>query len=559
MNTNALIRFDISKREQGLIALFAVLFALCFSIGDSFRDEGSILVYFSSTPTGILWLVRLVLYAIVGYIGINILAALVKRSRLRGNDEPLITKRWPVFLILLLGWIPYLLCFFPGSIPHDGMAQLNVGLGSVPPHNHHPAALSMLYGAVIKLARMVGLSDVMGVFIIVVLQTLFTAFVFAELIRFVDEVGRKRPLTIASIAFFALYPIWGMMVQALIKDTLYTAFFTLFVLGLAGAVLQDRPETQGDHFRAVDGHEPSEHPISVYASLVLGASGACFCRNNGVYVLLISLVVLLLLGKGVVRRKKIAVCLLSVAAVFFLVTGPVYSSVGVRPGSPKEMLSIPLQQMARYISRYDGEIAEGEREIIDRIIDYDAAKNGYDPTLSDNVKSTWKEDATGRDRLAFARLYQTFFMRHPGVFIEAPLHNSYNYYYFADMGNTMRDFQNYTEFKVNECLSYKDYIPELEGARGFAETWIRGVTALPLLNLLNRCGFYTWILLLCILSFLIRKRSRELVVVAPLVATVLICIASPVNGMHRYMWPVMATVVIPLAMLYAGELNKGVK
>ena len=47
--------------------------------------------------------------------------------------------------------------------------------------------------------------------------------------------------------------------------------------------------------------------------------------------------------------------------------------------SPKEMLSLPFQQTARFVSEYESEITDEERTVIDRVLIYDQLADRYRP------------------------------------------------------------------------------------------------------------------------------------------------------------------------------------
>ncbi|MBQ9020545.1 MAG: hypothetical protein IJ113_00820 [Eggerthellaceae bacterium] len=543
--------FDTSRRERRLRVLFAVLFAICFVIGDSFRDYGSLFATLDEPRQAIKQLVFFALYFLGGYVGICLAAFAVRHSREHGRARLTVMRTWPVFLVFVLAWAPYVVCNFPGSVPYDTVLQINQGLGAASLNTHHPTVLSLYFGAIITVARAVGVGDIGGIFVLTLIQLVFTALVFSELVRFVDEAARRRVLTFGAIAFFALYPTWGMMVEGIIKDAPYTGFFVLFVLAYTRCVLATSPENRLGP-KGVDG-APG---LREFVMLAVGALGMCFCRNNGIHVLILSAIPLLLLRQDPRIRAKEAASLASVVLVFFLVTGPLYSALGVKPGPIAEALSIPVQQVARYVAEYDTEITPLEKSVINGVLDYETIKDEYDPQLSDPVKATFHNNATQQEQLAFLKLYLELAQQHPRPFIEAPLHNSYRYYSFTDFSNTRACFQNYTKFAINKSLAYDDYLPFTKAARKVTRDWAELVTNVPILNILNRCGFFTWVLLLCLCSALVRRQPKEIMAAIPLIISILVCIASPVNGLQRYMWPVMAAIWVPIALSFAGTMRR---
>ena len=71
--------------------------------------------------------------------------------------------------------------------------------------------------------------------------------------------------------------------------------------------------------------------------------------------------------------------------------------------------------------------------------------------------------------------------------------------------------------------------------RLYDELWMRA----PGLGLILSAGTYTWLTLLLMGYLLVKKQWKKLLIFAIPVLNILICLVSPVNGMIRYMWPVM--------------------
>ena len=68
----------------------------------------------------------------------------------------------------------------------------------------------------------------------------------------------------------------------------------------------------------------------------------------------------------------------------------------------------------------------------------------------------------------------------------------------------------------------------------------------PLLNMLNMAGLYTWILMICFVQLLRKKKYSALLLFIPGIMNVLISIASPLCASTRYELPVIATTALIL-------------
>lgn len=122
-------------------------------------------------------------------------------------------------------------------------------------------------------------NDYLGIFLYVLFQTFVMISALVYMLRFVHELTKNKTIIYIALAFFALYPTWGMMVESVIKDTLYTAFFILFTTMFAQIVMDKEEKTKDRMFL-----------FKFFLSMI----GICFWRNNGIYVVIISFIVLLI-------------------------------------------------------------------------------------------------------------------------------------------------------------------------------------------------------------------------------------------------------------------------
>lgn len=76
-------------------------------------------------------------------------------------------------------------------------------------------------------------------------------------------------------------------------------------------------------------------------------------RNNGLYVVVIGLVVLGAILWRAAWTRMLAVILIC-AAAFAAYSGPLTDLLGVRPGPGAESWSVPLQQIARIADEHEG-------------------------------------------------------------------------------------------------------------------------------------------------------------------------------------------------------------
>ncbi len=527
---------EISKSKNKIIYFCALILTVFMIIGDSFYVNGSLGFLFNSKKQFIYAIITFVGYFYIILAGIFVIdIGLEKYHTKYGNREHDINlnkMQTYTFLAMVLSWLPYLIAYFPASPTLDAVWQINQGLGLVPLNNHHPVVSSIFLGKIIGFGISIG-SEFLGYFLVVVVQTLFIAFAFSLVNKLIFKITKNKWLVYINTFFFCIYPTWGMMVQAIAKDTMYTGFFVITVVYFTEMILFS------DEFWS------NKKSLLMF---VIGLLGLCFWRNNGIYFVYLLFIIGLFDKFGNGRKSKYLSMLIGIFVFYNIIIKIVYPATGVISGSVNEALSIPYQQTARYVKMYSDEVTDEEKEAINAIFDYNQLATLYNPELSDPVKFSAKPFNSEQFK-AYIDVWFDMFLKHPLVYFEATLNNIYNYFYFCDVTDTQLEFFNHRVLQYTAALEITEDYELINGSKATMEEYANIITKLPVLNLLNKPGFYTWIALICVALFLRDKKNRYVVVSLPLLLSILICFASPVNGHQRYMWPVMATIVILIACL----------
>ena len=212
------------------------------------------------------------------------------------------------------------------------------------------------------------------------------------------------------------------------------------------------------------------------------------------------------------------------------------------------MLSIPFQQTARYIKEYPDEVTLKEKNVINAVLSYDGIKENYNPEISDFVKNTFREES--EDKLSeYFKIWFEMFLKHPMVYVEATLNNTFAYYYPFYNQNVLGNYQFYIKeapvatgyFDIHYIMPVKIRTTVTE----YVQTWNK----IPGISQIVNSGFYTWILLLLVGYLIYTKRIKGILLLIGPAINILVCIASPVNGLLRYAFPLMACT--PLLIYWA--------
>lgn len=537
------------QRSKFITHLLAFILSVFMMIGLSYSKLGNWDFIFGNTRQFILACMFFVGFFILFDVCITLLYS-IDISKLKGivSVRP---KRIPsfisnhyflfAFIVIAVCWLPYLILNLPGSVPYDGYRQLNMFFGIEAISNHHPWVLTEFYGLLMTVGR--NISDNFGVFLIVIVSYIAQAVCYAKTCETIRSWSAPFLFNAASLAFFAVLPAFGSYSQALMKDGLFSALFTLFfALYIDLCISYIRKKDMGDIRKKL---------IILFVVEVL----VCLTRNNGIYMVIPADILLLFFTAKNKKRILVVVMTVAVAASYLVVENPIASAVGVKDGSIKEMLSVPFQQTARYLNEYPDDVTEEEKDAINGVLSYNTIAEKYIPERSDPVKDTYRSKSSRSDLINYFKAWFTMFLRHPGVYFEATFNNTFGYYYPFYNCKALGAYQYYIQgeplAKGNLDIHY--VVPD--NLRGivikYSELWNKVPGAAQIMN----PGTYTWMLLICIGYLCYKKKIKgNLALLAPFL-NILVCIVSPVNGYLRYALPLMgcAPVIIYWCLCYKNR------
>lgn len=297
-----------------------------------------------------------------------------------------------------------------------------------------------------------------------------------------------------------------------------------------------------------------------HASVILLCLVVAFFRNEGRYIVFFWMLLLILRFKK--ARKWMSTALLVTMAAVILVNNVLMPYYNITPGSVREMMSIPFQQTARYVSVSPEDITEEERAAIDKLLGYDTLESRYNADLSDPVKDEYNENADREDWIRYFRAWFEMLKRHPLIYVDAAICNYYYYFYPGGRiaSNYSYEWARYCMHAVNsmtESVGMDLHFPQsLASLRTAYEELREGLLHLPIVGVLGCAAVYVWILLFFAVFLLWRKKIDVLLVsVVPLLGSLGVSLLGPCNGDYfRYAY--IFTIVLPavaLLSLYKGS------
>lgn len=269
--------------------------------------------------------------------------------------------------IVMAGYLFYYFVFFPALMTGDSFACYVRAAGIAPISNQQPVVYQLILAVFVAFGNLFGDPNA-GVAFFTLFQSLCMASIFGYSLYWMRRRGCPRAVLWVLALWFGFSPLHGMYAVTIWKDVPFGGMVLLLTLFLADVV-----RTGGKNLLRWQGT----------VHFVLLCLGTAFLRNNGLYLL-----VCVFLVAGVQLRahwKRLVPVFLSLLVGISLIQGPLYAVCGFAQSPFAESLAIPLQQMARVVSR-DGEITQEQADYLDQLLPLEETKEAYWAFTADRIK-----------------------------------------------------------------------------------------------------------------------------------------------------------------------------
>ena len=536
-----------SKKLHPLKHILAVIFSLCYVIGNSYQEISSWNLVFSTVPLFLISIMQVFCYYYLIKTIFCFIDTLLERKRtIKVNTNNKLVKLFQEhpflfsLIVMLLFWLIYMIAFYPLILSKDPSFQIKQFFNvktkyidyviplsdKVNLTNHHPVFHTMLLGGSIKLGRLLG-SDNLGLFIYAIMQSITLASSLAYTIYYLYKKKKSLVLSFILLMIYSLVPMFPFYAMSAVKDTLYTAIIIFFVITLF-TILDDK-----------------EIKTSKYIVLLLLSILLYLLRNNGIYVVVGTILVL-----AIYRRKEfiyLTAVLLFVISTYISYDKILLPALKIPAGSIRETLSVPFQQTARYVKEHGDDIPLEDKKKIDKVLEYDTLKDRYNPNLADPVKNKYNKYTTKKELKDYFGVWKKELLKHPDTYIEATLNNTFGYFYpdtsnwyiySGKNNNKLITEDNLVNYHYNKLVPLRIVL----SAYGIIFPYI------PLIGLISNIGFSAMLLLTIIVYLLISKYRKYIIAMLPSLLSLAICFISPANTYFRYSMPF--TFLIPFYVSY---------
>ncbi len=457
-----------------------------------------------------------------------------------------------VWVVLFLCWIPAWLAYYPGICSYDITIQMGQVAGGTY-NTHHPLAHTLLFGAFWNLGRLVGNVN-FGVGLYSLLQMLMLAAAFAAVSAMLAKWKAARWQLVLLTVYEALFPINWYLGITTTKDILFSAFVLLSFFLLYAILRQE-----------------SGKGIKWHTGYILVNIGVILFRNNGLYALAVLWVVLGLMvfftrKTGIKAYKKLLLDTTLALCVGFLLVTALAKVTNAREGDKREMLSMPIQQMARTMIYHggvgvlpedDNTMDEVDKDLIRDLFMGDGYQY-YRVDISDPVKKMTNTSVVRYRPVEFAKTYLKLLVTYPGDYINATLGTNAGFLYPGDKTHAVinvngRDVglgyiqTRWVDAELNPNGIVKD--SKWSSLRNVLETFAdeNMYLKIPILRYLIAPGAYLWCYLLLAAWLLVHKKYKEMLPLAFVLGYYLTLFLGPTVQL-RYLYPLM--IALPYLLTY---------
>lgn len=564
-----------------LFGLSGFLCAFCCLTGRDLAEQGNILWTNSYTMKTLFWCILFgVIWASVSCFLMYAKRAIVLRKvlvqRVEDYYQKLEKHKWiekvkdfssgQIFVIslflIVISWLPSFLAYYPGNCSYDTPIQIGQIVDGAF-NDHHPIAHTLVLQGAMKLGDLVFGDVNTGIAVMVFLQMVILAASMSFGIALVHRKGVKVLWLVLLQLYCMLFRFHHYMSITTIKDTLFSAFFLLLICSLYGLLQAENLQIQ--------------KVWKLYILFGVSTIGSILFRNNGKYAFLVLLVILFLcviFGKR--TRKKMGKLLVSALAFFLMgniLLSALFNVTNAQQGDRREMLSMPIQQLARCmlyhggvgaLAEDDNTMTDAEKSIINDFL-LDQGYLHYRADISDPVKRHTNTYVVRYRAKEFLTTYLQLLGRYPGEFVNAALAVNAGYLYIADESHAYINVggadsgmgyvqTHWVENELNARGIYKD--SKWESLHQSMEQWAdeNAHLELPLLRYIYMPGIYLWLYVFGAIYLVAHRRYRECIPLSLIFGYYITLLLGPTVQL-RYIYPMM--IVVPFVFLLTKRKHTG--
>lgn len=531
-------RQKIKKINLFVSIIFGIITSVCYFLGDSIWKTKSIELLLDQINDSFLMVVLLgllitIFVSSIVFLFICFINYLIDEANSFGlkNYRHIFMTLW---IIQLLFFLPCYISFLPGIYSYDIASTLWMISGRYSWSNGQPILYSFIWLMAVKISNIIGISDFPLVFITTI-QFLFNAATLVYAVLTLLRCNANKIFVFAAELFYLLSPILAMASILSTKDIAFSAFFLLFVIKLIELYRNNNVLKQR----------------KFVVQMIVIELGICFFRNNGVYVLLSTMLILFIAFK----KKALQICfsILAISLAFFFMVGPVFTHFEIiNPFG--EMLSVPLCQLSNVYNNYYDELSDKEIELIE---EYIPNVKDYEYFISDSVKEGFNTALYRKESDDFWILWKSLMIRYPRNYAEAFL--CLNVLFWSPVHGA--DDSEYVDYIVLgednasvDCFSKSWYglLPQIHNWYLDISNRKGIIASTPIIRWFTFASAPIYFMMLALFVIIVRRDWKYVIVIFPLVILFGTYLLGP-TCQYRYLLPFLYTLPVLFGCMNSKE------
>lgn len=446
-----------------------------------------------------------------------------------------------VWAALMVAYLPCLLAFYPGLYCYDMSWQWQQFIGGVYT-THHPLIHTVLSAGLIEIGRVLFGSYEKGLFLHSIVQLLIMTGSMAFAIRFLVKWNMPKKIWIVTGVFFVFYPFFPVLGISTTKDIVFGCLFLMVFVCICDMEQKKRMYTGWR--------------LSFFYLLSIVT---CLFRNNMVYGLaLIAAGVLAVLIMRSVQKKSCRKLGIVWGLIVLIVIGSHFSFSGLetmfhaQKGSKAEMLSLPMQQMARVYVRHTEEMNPRDRLLMEQFFEKNWLVK-YKYYVSDPVKAGMDMQLVEEKPGEFIKMWARLGRQFPAEYLEAPLYNTFGLWYLGGDSSCYVEYQMSQPFDEEHAVELRSKFP---AAQAYYK-WFQDQNLhryLPGISVIFYTSFYMWVILICGWYLLAAKRYEHAFAVLFLLAYAATLVFAPCILPRYFLGLILSTPVL-IAITFVGSIK----
>lgn len=504
----------MKKMHYLLVGLLSYFCSCALYLGSIISHERNIVEKFCEDfHFSVVFFIITLLLAIPIYFLILGIIKYVSKINIKESKNIWNTKKIRIisFVTIFLGSLIFLLVYYPGSNMND---TLYIIFEPIDHGGQYPLVYGLIISKLYYFFERVFLSSNISFFILGLFQTTFISWAISKVITWFHDKFKRNIATIILIIYFSCVPMMISFNTVLIRDPLFSVF-----LLLALPYLYEIIETKGNFLK-------KDNNI---LKLILCLGGMCLVRNNGIYVFIFLIIILLIKYRKVYKQL-----LFLLFGVLLLVYIPELLPANYqREKLFQESVAIPIQQLT-YITKYR-ELDKEDAEYLDSLLPIEVQKKVYNPLCVDSIKwnYAYNRNKLNKTKGQFISIWFKYLPIYFEDYVKAYLLETLDLWsieeYTPQQGTFLGlDMDDIRVIRYFRKLKNQDILPNVITK---PLKWLYEHTVV---YFNNATCFY--ILIIYILCCIYKKRNELIILGIPLLAVWLtLMISTPLSSAFRYM------------------------